>query len=271
MEKRQIRMIAFDMDGTVLYDGSEISARLQSILKKALEQGIYVVPCTGRARCEIPHTLTALGLTHTVTTNGALICDERADQILHTKLIPWEMAAEIYHELKKLDVYVTVHIGGRVFFKGESEQEVRDIYGLADYIPMPTIRDAEVFVRETQEDLEKIYARARTPQEHERIMGVVKGKYPLFYSSSAVTNMEFSALGCSKGSALEWLCEHLGVDPSQVVAFGDSENDKEMLRFAGIGAAMANGNDLCKAAADVVIGTCADDGVAEYLEQLLAE
>ena len=269
MEKRQIRMIAFDMDGTVLYDKNEISPKLQGILKKALDQGIYVVPCTGRGRCEMPRTLTEIGITHTATANGALVRDERTDQVLYTNLIPWEMAAEIYHQLKKIDAYVTVHIDGKVYFKGESEQEVRNIYKLVEYIPMPTITDAEAFVREKQENLEKIYARARTPEEFERIMALIKGKYPLFYSSSAVGNMEFSALDCSKGTALTWLCDHLGVDPGQVVAFGDGENDKEMLRFAGIGVAMGNGNEICKAAADVVIGNCADDAVADYLEELL--
>ncbi|MBR6526869.1 MAG: HAD family phosphatase [Lachnospiraceae bacterium] len=269
MEKRQIRMIAFDMDGTVLYDKNEISPKLQGILKKALDQGIYVVPCTGRGLCEMPRTLTALGLTHTATANGALVRDEKADQVLYRNLIPWEMAAEIYHELKKIECYVTVHIDGRVYFKGESEEAVRAMYKLVDYIPVPVIWDAEALVREKQEDLEKIYARARTPEEFERIMALIKGKYPLFYSSSAVGNMEFSALDCSKGTALAWLCDHLGVDPSQVVAFGDGENDKEMLRFAGIGVAMGNGNEICKAAADVVIGNCADDAVAYFLEELL--
>ena len=270
MEKRQIRMIAFDMDGTVLYDKNEISPKLQGILKKALEKGIYVVPCTGRGLCEMPRTLTALGLTHTATANGALVRDERANKTLHTNLIPWVMAAEIYHELKKIDAYVTVHIDGKVYFKGESEQEVRDIFRLVDYIPMPTVTDAEALVRERQEDLEKIYARARTPEEFEQIIALIGDKYPLFYTSSAAGNMEFSALDCSKGTALQWLCHHLDVDPSEVVAFGDGENDKEMLRFAGLGVAMGNGNEICKAAADVVIGNCADDAVADFLEELLA-
>ncbi len=269
MEKRQIRMIAFDMDGTVLYDKNEISPKLQGILKRALDHGIYVVPCTGRGLCEMPRTIMALGITHTATSNGALVRDERQDQVLYTNLIPWEMAAEIYHELKKIGVYVTVHMDGLVYFMGESEQSVRDMYGLTDYISMRVITDAEALVREKQRDLEKVYARARTEEEREKITEIMDGKYPLFYSSSAVQNMEFSALDCSKGTALQWLCRHLGVDPSQVVAFGDGENDKEMLRFAGIGVAMGNGNELCKAAADVVIGNCADDAVADFLEELL--
>ena len=73
--------------------------------------------------------------------------------------------------------------------------------------------------------------------------------------------------GCSKGTALQWLCQHLGVDPSQVVAFGDGENDKEMLEFAGLGLAVANAGEVCQAVADGVIGACDQDGVAIYLEE----
>ena len=269
MEKRPIQLIAFDMDGTVLYDGFELSPRLQNILRKAVEKGIYVVPCTGRGQCEVPRSVREVGITHSATANGALVWDEREDKELHTNLIPWEMAAEIYHELKKIDAFVTVHIDGKVYFKSDSEAYVRQKFGILDYIPVYLTMDAEALVRETKRDLEKIYANASTPEEHARVMEIIEGKYPLFYSSSAVGNMEFSALDCSKGTALQWLCDHLGVDPANVVAFGDGENDKEMLRFAGIGVSMANGNALCKEAADVIIGHCKDDAVADFLEEIL--
>ena len=75
--------------------------------------------------------------------------------------------------------------------------------------------------------------------------------------------------GCTKGKALDWLCRHLQIQPDQVVAFGDGENDKEMLTFAGLGLAVEDAGEVCREAADGVIGSCADDGVAAWLEQLL--
>ena len=77
--------------------------------------------------------------------------------------------------------------------------------------------------------------------------------------------------GCSKASALRWLCEYLQIDPAQVIAFGEGENDKEMLQFVGLGLAVANADEVCRAAADGVIGACEEDGVAQYLEQLLGK
>ena len=269
MEKRPIQLIAFDMDGTVLHDGFELSPRLQNILRKAAAKGIYVVPCTGRGQCEMPHSVREAGITHSATSNGALVWDEREDKELYTNRIPWEMGAEIYHDLKKIDALVTVHIDGKVYFKSDSEEFVRNKFGILDYIQVYLTMDAEALVREKKRDLEKIYANAPSAKEHARVMEIIGGKYPLFYSSSAVENMEFSTLDCSKGTALQWLCGHLGVDPANVVAFGDGENDKEMLRFAGIGVAMGNGNPLCKEAADVVIGHCKDDAVADFLEEIL--
>lgn len=75
--------------------------------------------------------------------------------------------------------------------------------------------------------------------------------------------------GCSKAKALRWLCEYLGIRQAQVVAFGDGENDKEMLQFAGLGLAVADAAEECRAAADGVIDSCEKDGVAVWLEALL--
>ncbi len=269
MEKKQIRLIAFDMDGTVLYDRKEISPRLQAILKKALAQGIYVVPCTGRGRCEVPATVAALPMTHSITSNGALCVDEGADQVLHENLIPWEKAVKIFRELKEMNTFVTVHMDGIVYFEHDDEEYIRDYYDAADYMKIHLTHSAADLVAERKRDPEKVYARAENEEHHIRVKQAVSEIYPLFYSSSATENMEFSMPGCSKGSTLKWLCEYLKVEPDQVVAFGDGENDKEMLTFAGIGVAVGNANPICKAAADVVIGTYAEDAVASYLEELL--
>ena len=95
MNKNNIRMIAFDMDGTVLHNGAEITSRLQGLLKQALDQGIYVVPCTGRGRLQLPATLAALDLPFTITSNGGRLRDERADETIYTNLVDWETAAGI--------------------------------------------------------------------------------------------------------------------------------------------------------------------------------
>jgi hydroxymethylpyrimidine pyrophosphatase-like HAD family hydrolase len=91
----------------------------------------------------------------------------------------------------------------------------------------------------------------------------------------AVTHMgadcvEIGPAGIDKATGLAWLCTHLGVDPADVVAFGDEYNDHEMLRFAGHGVVMANASELTRALADEIAPSNTDDGVAVVIERLLA-
>ena len=95
MTKDTLRLIAFDMDGTVLQRDGEITERLQNILRKAMGQGIYVVPCSGRGRMQVPPSVEELKVPYTITSNGGLIWDETQDQRLYADLIPWEMAADM--------------------------------------------------------------------------------------------------------------------------------------------------------------------------------
>jgi hypothetical protein len=82
--------------------------------------------------------------------------------------------------------------------------------------------------------------------------------------------VEIGPAGIDKATGLAWLCTHLGIDPADVVAFGDEYNDHEMLRFAGHGVVMANANEHTRALADEIAPSNSDDGVAVVIERLLA-
>ena len=269
MRNDAIRMIAFDMDGTVLYNGAEITSRLQDILRRALAQGIYVVPCTGRGRWQLPATLAELDLPYTITSNGGRLRDESTGETIYTNLVDWETAAGICHDITEMENFMCVHVDGHVHFQGAEEEFIRWKFSIPEYIPVDLTDSTEMLLRRTHGGAEKIFVRPATEEIRQQIRQRILDKYDVYCSSSSMHNLEFGRPDCSKGAALKWLCNHLNMDPSQVVAFGDGENDKEMLSLVGLGVAMGNAHPACKAAADVVIGTCAEDGVAEYLEQLL--
>ena len=90
-----------------------------------------------------------------------------------------------------------------------------------------------------------------------------------FVTSSSPKNIEVTSKNATKAKALEKLCELLGLDKSDTLAMGDSDNDLPMLRFAGIGVAMANGEAHVKAEADIVADDCNDFGAAKILEQII--
>ena len=268
MNKKAIRMIAFDMDGTVLYNGAEITDRLQDILRRALEQGIYVVPCTGRGRLQLPATLAALDLPYTITSNGGRLRDEKTGESIYTNLVEWETAAGICHDITELENFMCVHVDGHVHFQGTTEEYVRVKFSIPEYIPVDLTDSTEELLRRTHGGAEKIFVRPATEEIRQQIRQRILDKYDVYCSSSSMHNLEFGRPDCSKAAALQWLCEKLDVDPVEVVAFGDGENDKDMLSLVGLGVAMGNAHPACKEAADVVIGTCAEDGVTEFLEQL---
>lgn len=265
MNAGEIRMIAFDMDGTVLYDGAEISPRLQEIFRCAMERGVLLVPCTGRSRHQIPRSMESLGLSYTITSNGSVIRDEQADTVIRSELLDWRLTADICHDLARYGCFVCVHIDGVVYNEHPDEAYIRWKYHMPPYMEVVLTECAEATVRERKLGVEKIFVRPDSPQQRDEIRQYILGKYPVFGSSSSASNLEFSVPGCTKGSSLKWLCRSLGIEGSQVVAFGDGENDKEMLEFAGMGLAVDNALPSCKAAADEIIGACRSDGVAEFL------
>jgi len=269
MTKDNLRLIAFDMDGTVLQSDGEITVRLQKIIKKAMELGIYVVPCSGRGYMQIPATVRELRVPYTITSNGGLIWDENQDRRLYADLIPWEMAAQMYRDITDLGGLACFHIDRGVYYEEADRELLEQRYSFSRLAVMHAVRDGEGLIRERREGIEKIFVRIEDPQIRQQICENILDRYPVFCSSSSMKNLEFSMPGCTKGKALRWLCDHLQVDSSQVVAFGDGENAKEMLTFAGLGLAAAAAGEVCRAAADGVIGSCEEDGVAVWLEALL--
>ena len=162
-----------------------------------------------------------------------------------------------------------VHVDGHVHFQGAEEEFIRRKFSIPEYIPVDLTESTENLLRKTHGGAEKIFVRPATEEIRQQIRQRIMDRYEVYCSSSSMHNLEFGKADCSKGAALTWLCDSLGVNLSQVIAFGDGENDKEMLQLVGHGVAMGNGHPACKEAADVVIGTCAEDGVAAYLETIL--
>jgi len=271
MKKDNLRLIAFDMDGTVLQSDGEITARLQNILKKAMEMGIYAVPCSGRGRMQVPPSIEVLKVPFTITSNGGLVWDEVQDRCLYADLIPWEMAAKMYRDITDLGGLTCFHIDRGVYYQEADRELLERRYGFSRLAVMRAVPDGEALIRQRQEGIEKIFVRTENVESRARIRDLILQRYPVFCSSSSMKNLEFSMPGCTKGKALQWLCQHLQISPDQVIAFGDGENDKEMLRFAGLGLAVADAGQVCREAADEVVGSCEQDGVAKYLEQLLQQ
>ena len=134
------------------------------------------------------------------------------------------------------------------------------------------VEDLKDYLRADGGSIQKTQMHFRDLEERKRQLELLPSLFPeIAVSTSIPTNIELNIAAANKGDALLALCDKLGIAREETVAFGDGTNDLSMLRAAGVGAAMGNADFAVKAAADTVCDDNEHDGVAKFIEGLLAE
>lgn len=263
-----IKLIALDLDGTLLNSQKHLSPGNKEALRICAAQGIQIVPTTGRTVSGIPEELRAIpGIRYAITTNGAVIEDMKEEKALDTRMIPWEQAVEILRIVDHFRVMYDPYIDRR----GITERRFYDHlseYGLGDELQEMVRKTRDVhdniidYVEKSKKPVEKINLFFPEKEERTRARKVLETCEDLLITSSMPLNLELNAPGATKGAAITRLAAHLGLSQEQTMAMGDGENDFSMILAAGIGVAMRNGRpDLLKAA-DYITDTNDEDGVA---------
>ena len=268
-----IKLIAFDLDGTFLDDSKNIPEENIRALKEAAARGIYIVPATGRLALGVPEPIRSLPfMRYYLTVNGAYIYDACEDRIIRRAELSAEAAVEIMEYLNTLPVIYDCYKDNWGFM-------TRSMYDCAgEYITNPGImklvRELRTPVdslyemtRSLGEPLQKLQLYTKDPQQNKAaLMAELKRRFPgASITSSLPFNIEINDARAGKGKALLGLCEYLGIDPADTMAFGDGSNDTEMIAAAGIGVAMANAEEDVKAAADYITDSNNDAGVAKAI------
>ena len=270
-----VKLVFVDMDDTFLSPDKTISAENLSILDLAYEKGVQFVPCTGRNLTGVPEQLVNHPcVRYAVCANGAIIADARTGKVLHSVSIEKELVRSLYDEVCELPVTFDLFADGTVY-------TLADRWHYLDKINLSEPTRAMVKAMRTRWDgsAEEMFDQVGDicrvnvfyldRDDAVRVWDAVDKRSELTRASSLPCNVEITRAEATKGTGVRWLCEHLGVSLADVVAFGDSDNDLTMLEVAGDGVAMGNAIAAVKAAANHVCGTCAESGVARYLEPLL--
>lgn len=267
-----IRLIATDLDGTLLDEKKQISKRNMDALCRAAGKGIWIVPVTGRIFNALPEPLKALPfLRYAITVNGSGVYDRRQDKMLFQAEIPCEEAIQICRFIRQFHTMYDCYMNGKGYMEQYYYDQI-DVYCREEYRPMvrktrTPVPDLVQCLRE-HGDVQKLQMFFVDMELRSRVMREVALAFPdTAVTSSVVNNIEINTAAANKGNALRILCEHLGIDLSQVVAFGDGGNDVTMLKTAGIGVAMENACEEAKEAADRSTLTNEQDGVADFLEK----
>lgn len=277
------RLIAVDLDGTLLNGSHFITDRTAEVLRELSGRGITIAIATGRSKASVEHYIQQLSLPQpavpVVCYNGAY------GMMYHRKVGSYESATIFansvpaascerlisfadrhdlvlqYYNGESGEVYAVPRTEGHLALLRryellvgkkqvmlDSYQQATDICEAAKALIMTESADSLLDLAVSQLDLEEF--------------SVIRGSPDPFF-------VEFLKPNVTKGEGLRLLCEHLGIAMDQVLAFGDGDNDKEMLQMAGMGCAISNAKHAAKAVAHTVIEwTNDEDGVARHLQQL---
>lgn len=259
-----IRLVASDLDGTLLNNEWQISPQNSAAIRQTVAKGVKVTLATGRMAASTRKYAEQLGLdVPLITYHGALVEQALSGEVLYRKVVPVEQAAELLEILVKKGVHTQFFIKDRVFVRKHNayseyysrmsglQVEETDIYKLLQKEPEGC---EKVLCIAEEEDLPKIVA------ELKEIYGD-----RLHFTSSSPNFFDMLNPEVNKGAALKALAERWEIKASEVLACGDSQNDIEMLSYAGIGVAMENAHPELKKIADYITASNEQDGVAKAL------
>ena len=267
-----IRLITLDLDGTLLNSKKELSPENAAALQWAADQGIEIVPTTGRFYGGMPEVIRNLPYLHyAITINGAQVYDVLNDVGIAKAEIPVERAVELMAWLDQFPVIYDCFMDNWGWMTRSLQEKADEFAPNEHYAKMlkelrTPVDELKVFLTERGHDIQKSQFFAKDMDLRARLMEEIPQRFPgLIVSSAVVNNVEINDRNAHKGNAIRQLAQHLGLEMRQVLAFGDGSNDITMLQEAGIGVCMENGLDSVKAIADYITDSCDEDGVAKAI------
>lgn len=265
----QIRLIVVDIDGTLLNSRHELSARTEAALRAAMARGVQVMLATGKTRASALDIIAQLGLaTPGIFTQGLTVYNGDGTLRSQTTLDP-AIARRVITFAEDRGFDVVAYAGTQLLVRARTDgdamlarygepavQVVGPLQNILDSLPVNKV------VLMNLSDVRRVRAlRWQLTMQLDGTARMVQANVPQM--------VEVLPPGVSKGTALKALLRDLNLEPQHVLALGDGENDIEMVRLAGVGVAMGNAEAHLKAAADHVVATNDNDGVAEAVERFV--
>lgn len=262
---KDIKLIAFDLDGTLLNDERELSENNIKAIKRILKNDIKIVIATGRPFAGFSRFLKQLGIldkdNYSITNTGSIIRENVDNGNIKTRALNIDdfsfvnKLTNIYDGIQTCIytdeyIYIDEQNPNEAFIHDKNilKMETRNTgaYGNEPICRINVMGEKELldkFQKENQKYLEERYTTMR----------------------NETFSFEILNKDSSKGKGLEFLSKYLNIERDEVMAFGDNVNDVDMIEFAGVSVAMKNGKDVLKSKADYIAGSNSDDGVAKFL------
>lgn len=276
--KKDIRLIALDLDGTLFNTESKISQENRQVLKEAVARGITVIISTGRPYVGLPlEDMTDIGIPYAITSNGAEIFSVPDKKPLYLEGLDADTTAALLQELYQNQIHLDAFINGDAYTQASTRS-------IAKQLDMPdSIRHYILNTRTIVDDLAEFLLAGHLSVgkmtlnfmpdgkggfvDRDKTEDILKSHSEIKYVCGGYHNLELTKAGVSKAKGLHLLCDHLHIPYQSTMACGDSENDLDIIQAAGIGVAMGNAADLVKNAADFISLSNDEDGVAAAIRR----
>ncbi len=266
------KLIALDLDDSLLNNRLQITEKSVKIIKQATESGIYIVICSGRAPSAIfpfVHTLNLAGSQYgryAIASNGTVIFDMHTRQEIYSAKVGYEVLHHAKEVAEKAGLPCQVY-GSSTIYTGVDNKYTRldsELTGME----LKVVPDFDNFLKAG-------YAKMIIPGDEKVLVEIQKTLKSDFGNKAVVFTskpyfLEIMPPDCGKGEALEILSQRLGFSMKEVMAFGDSMNDESMIVKSGMSVAMCNGLDIIKEEAVYVTQKSnQDDGIADFIEKFV--
>lgn len=272
MKKLDVKLVAFDLDDTLLNDDRKITDLNVQMLRECVERGIYVVLCSGRAEDAILPFVRRLQIAgkeagrFLIAINGCSVFDLHKRQNIFCKKVEPEVLIKTNQIAESYGLRSEVYTPDTIYYREATKWTKLDVdlCGLKGQ----TVEDYESF-------LLKGFTKMLVPgepaqlQELQTVLRKEFGSKAVIFTSKPYF-LEILPPDCGKGEAVSWLANELGIPVSQTMGFGDSMNDESLIRMCGYGVAMCNGLEEIKSIADFVTEfDNNNDGPGRFLQKMV--
>lgn len=261
-----MKLLAIDMDETCLNSKKQISDINIRALKWAAQNGIAVVPATGRCISCLPHQLKEEHFFHyVIASNGATVMDWDKKEVISRKNLMWKDAYLLLKECRHPGIGIAAHMGDEYYVQGKPLAALgHAVYG-KDAAGVKVVKNmAEEIIHQcdTVQELQLYFLNPESRKIAERVVGKYEDAFSVAYTEKYA---ELYDKGVSKGYGLQQLADRLQIKKEDIICIGDSTNDLSMFEVAGTKFAVGNALEELKEKADHVVATNDEDGVADAI------
>lgn len=273
--RKDLKMIAIDLDGTLLRDDCTISQRTREAVEEAGRRGYLMVPTTGRSYRNTRFVLKGFReISYFINGNGSVISSGRTEDVLYFHDMDMDNVRKIYELAAKYDTYVEIYAGQDAYMDAKGQDVIKRCGLPKEYCDQllatnKITADYRKLLAGNDIRVGKVHILVSKMEEKDKLIreiDLLPGVHPI---SVIPNNIEVVHGRWSKWNAIAKLADMVGVRQEEIMAIGDSNNDYEMLLNAGYSVAMGNACDRVKEISSAVTDTNENDGVAKAIENIL--